>query len=439
MAIIEKITQTEDLCLYEILRNPCLCTEFIENYDRTEKDETFELTWYQREILCDFSNYVSIIAGRSSGKTVALVSLIRWMLVFNVYPNDYIVYFVPSKVHLEPVWSGLVRTLRSNSFLKFFIAPNAGINSSDFKIVLFNQATLLCRIAGQTGTGVSVIGLHTPVFMVDEFGYQPWASWIELQPTINTFTPGFRLMVSGVPDGRRENSVCFHCDQENSNYSKHRISSDQNPRLTDEDKQRAIEQYGGEDSDDFTHLWKAEHGKPVFSLFDRNSFAFGNDAVYKLVLNGLTAADNLADYITKISLLPQVPNKEDKVMMGIDLGYTEPTAIVLLYEDRHGRLHFHARVRLDKVSYVIQEKIIDYLDNKFRPGLIGIDRGGAGVPVIQHLLESDEYIHKDYIKRMIPIDFSTYVVIGVNSDGEEIKQKAKPFATSILTRLRKQS
>lgn len=431
MAIIEKITQQE-LQLYEILRNPVLCTEFIENVDKLPGEEKFELTWYQKEILCDFNNNVSIIAGRSSGKTVSLVSIIRWVLIFNVFPNDYIVYLVPNKVHLEPVWSGLIRSFRTNSFLKHFISSNSGINSSDFKITLLNQAVLMCRIAGQTGTGVSVIGLHTPLFMVDESGYQPWGSWLELQPTINTFTPGNRLIVSGVPDGRRENSVCYQCDQENSNYTKHRISSDMNPRLTEEDRQKAIEQYGGEDSDDFIHLWKAQHGKPVFALFDRNNFAFSNDPVYKLTINGVVLQENLSEYISKISLFPPLPNRDDKAILGIDLGYTEPSAIIILYQDRYGRMHFHGRIRLDKVSYAIQKPIIDLLDSKFSPLIIGIDAGGVGKPVIQDLLDSKEYAHKDYHKKIYPVDFSSTTLLGTDADGNEVKSKTKPFATSVL-------
>jgi hypothetical protein len=431
MPLLEKLT-VEDLALYEIMRNPVLCAEFVENFDKLSYEEPFEVTWYQKEILCDFNNYVSIIAGRSAGKTVALVLLISWILTFNVFPSDYIVYLVPNKVHLEPVWSGLIRKYRTNSFLKHFISPNAGINSSDFKITLLNQAVLMARIAGQSGTGVSVIGLHTPFFMVDESGYQPWGSWLELQPTINTFTTGFRLMVSGVPDGRRENSVCYHADQENSSYSKHRIPSDLNPRLTEEDRQRAVEQYGGEDSDDFTHLWKAQHGKPVFALFDRNQFDMSNDPVYRLVLNGIALQDNLSEYISRLSLFPGLPNKNNGVIFGIDLGYTEPSAIVILYLDSHDRIHFHGRIRLDKVSYPIQKNLIDKLDDKFNPIIIGVDASGVGKPIVQDLLENNDYAHKDYNKRMFPIDFSSYIAIGIDSDGTEIKSKAKPLATSIL-------
>ena len=49
-----------------------------------------------------------------------------------------------------------------------FIEPNKGINSGNYTITLINSAQLVCRIAGQSGTGANVIGLHTPIIIADE-------------------------------------------------------------------------------------------------------------------------------------------------------------------------------------------------------------------------------------------------------------------------------
>jgi len=1232
MAIKELVSQ-EDLVFYEIMKNPVLFGEFVYNMDRLDREEKFAFTVYQKEFLLDVSNYQSLACGRAVGKTLGLSILMIWYLVFNVFPNDYILYTVPSKVHLEPVFTNLIRLFRSNSFLKQFIEPRGGINGSDYTVKLLNQATLLCRIAGQSGTGANVIGLHTPVILLDECivagqgvacprgsrkiadlavgdkilswngedieedsvisvqkvkrnqrvleietnsgkikvgenhrfytdsgyveagtlnvgdtlysieppkhgawtnseisyvknatsngvpvyeiaktlhrtaqsifrkiarlgtsvrgsfddvpltseqyqiiagsllgdgsagieinraryhtnhslkqkeyvdwlrsklgrlvraeprisknggwgeynysfgtlghpeilalaeelyingkktvtrsyldrldslglavwfmddgstsgmwsthsfseeenkliqeyllekwgiestvyfvsdknlycilvknsslkvlrkiitpyipecmqykvgngtynntipeievvknaekketllprkilsirvikrtkagylytleveknhnyfvggiltknsGYYPHRTFQELQPSLNTFTPGFKLLTSGVPTGLREGNVLYHTDQENSSYSKHRVSALQNPRFSEEDKQRALEQYGGEDSEDYIHfvcftpetpiitssgikpiskvasgdivlthtgnwkkvtntfsreysgkilgikteryynpiwctpehpvyakrlkkvswkgnsecaLWKGNirrvrdnhknavsllpefvlasklerldrvsfpkatftkklparidlkdlgtvrgdyvytkvnarfgksrlvsktprylevtddflffigifiaeggnslargqcsislnvneiniknkviaylksigqnhwvtvvnnslqvcfgsrtlsnflskfvgcgaenkhipaeflgvdsrellplldglfsgdgscrvkkhrfeasyttiskrladdilfilyglgvraellkkintdykyicankkpslgrpvytlrlghtdiaaiytnkvsientfddgslaipikkigeaeytglvynleveddnsyvtcgfsahncglHGKPVFSLFDRGAFEIINNPVYKLVINGWEISENIDDYITRANLIPQIPDKSYKCIIGIDLGYTEPTAIIILYQDGYGRIKFHARITLNKVSYTIQDRFIDLLDSKFKPYIIGIDEGGVGKPVVQRLKESLDYAHKDYHKRLIPINFSTAIVMGTNSDGEEIKTKTKPLAVSVL-------
>lgn len=431
MPIIEK-PERDDLFLYEIMRNPALFGEFIHNFDLTEYDIPFELTDYQKEFVCDFNSYVSLCSARAIGKTVTLSILILWLLSFNVFLNDYITYFVPGKAQLDPVWTNMIRILRSNSFLKFFMSNNAGVNSSEFRITLQNQAVLLCRIAGQSGTGANVIGLHTPFVIIDEAGYFPWAVFMEMQPIMNTFTSGYRLMVSGVPTGVRENNVLYHCDQENSSYTKHRINSFRNPRFSEKDHQFALDQYGGVESDDYVHSVLGLHGKPVFSLFDRSLFNISNDPVYKLQINGIQAGEDLGIYYEKIKLLPPLPNKNYKCIFGVDLGYTEPTALSILYFDAQDRLHFHARIQLTKVSYPVQEKFINALDSKFDPLLIGIDKGSAGIATIQHLMESEEYLHKDYNKRVIPIDFSSWLVLGMDSDGKEIKEKTKPFTVSVL-------
>ena len=223
MPIIEKITQ-EDLVVYEIFKNPALFGEFMLNIDAIEGDEEWILTYYQKEFMLDFSNYVSFCCARAVGKTVAISILILWALIFNIFPNDYIIYTVPNKVHLEPVFTSLSRLLRSNSILKHFIDPKGGINNSDFSLKLLNNTKLMCRIAGQSGTGANVIGLHSPYVLLDEAGYYPIATFNELQPVMNTWEKGFKLLVSGVPTGVRENNVLYHSDREN-NHSKNAYNS----------------------------------------------------------------------------------------------------------------------------------------------------------------------------------------------------------------------
>lgn len=431
MALKEKITQ-EDLHLYEILKNPVLCGEFINNIDKLPHEEEFEFTIYQKEMLCDFNSYVVLSCARAIGKTVVLSNLIVWILINDIFPQDYIMYHVPGKSHVEPVFTSLVRLLRTNSFLKNFMDKRKGVNHSDLIIRPNNNTQLSCRIAGQSGTGVSVIGTHSPFVMVDEAGYYPWGTWVELQPTVNTFTPGFRLIVSGVPTGLRENNVLYHCDQENSSYTKHNISALDNPRFTEDDRLRAVEMYGGEDTEDYTHLVLGEHGKPVFALFDRSLMEIQSYPVWKLTLDGSRLFENLHEYINGLATLPGLPIQDGKCIIGVDLGYTEPTAIVILYIDTLYRFKFHARIRLNKVNYYIQEKLIDWLDTKFKPSIIGIDEGSAGKAVIPRLQEHTEFLHKNYKERVIPINFSSQIILGMDSEGNEIKSKTKPFSVGVL-------
>jgi hypothetical protein len=138
------------------------------------------------------------------------------------------------------------------------------------------------------------------------------------------------------------------------------------------------------------------------------------------------------EYIRALSIFPGLPDKDSDCLIGVDLGYTEPTAISILYIDRNGLIKFHGRITLSKVNYFVQEKIIDYLDTKFKPYIIGMDEGSAGKAVIPRLQEHEDFLHKDYKKRLIPINFSSSIILGTDSEGNEIKSKTKPFSVSVL-------
>lgn len=426
--IIEKTTR-EDLILYEILRHPILCGEFHRNLDVPENGEEWEYAEYQREYIGDFNHFVSLCCGRSVGKTVALSDYILWLMINNVFPTDYIVYTVPNKVHLEPVFFSLVKALRNNTLLKHYIEAKKGINSANYTIKLLNYSQLICRIAGQSGTGANVVGLHTPIIILDESGYYPQGTFNELQPALNSWQKGFKLFVSGVPTGIRESNINYYADEVSDDYSKHRTSAHQNPRYTDIDEQRNIKRYGGTDSEEYVHFVLGRHGAPTFAVFDRRLMQIDTYPIYKTKVNGIDLR-TYGEVINKLALIPPVP-KNDMVIMGVDLGYTAPTAVVILYENK-GIIKTHARIQLTKVKYPIQEKIIDYLDTKFeRPSIIGIDAGNEQ-GMIQHLLEDDCYVHKNYKKRINPVKFGAWLVLGITSDDEEIKVKTKPYATSLL-------
>ncbi len=428
MTVQEKITQ-EEWHLYEILRNPILFGEFYRNIDvLAYSHENFEYTTYQKEYLGDFNHYVSLCCGRAVGKTVSLTDYILWTMINNFFPTEYIMYTVPNKTHLEPVFNNLIKYLRNNLLLKNFIEPKRGINSSTYTITLLNAAQLVCAIAGQSGTGVNVVGKHTPIIILDEAGYYPWGTWLELQPVLNSWEDGHKLWVSGVPTGLRENCVLYLADEINDQFSHHRTSAHENPRYTEQDEERNIKQYGGVESEDYIHLVLGRHGSPTFAVFDRRLMEIVDYPTYKISLSGIDYS--YTEIINRLALIPPIPS-HDIVIMGIDLGYTEPTSIMILYE-KNGIIKEHARINFYKVAYPTQEKIIDYLDTKFnRPQVIGIDAGNEK-GLIQHLLEDETYLHKNYIKRVLPVAFGSWISLGENSEGEEIKTKVKPHSVTML-------
>jgi hypothetical protein len=272
--------------------------------------------------------------------------------------------------------------------------------------------------------------MHTPFEIVDEAAFYPWGTWIELQPTLNTWERGYRLIVSGVPIGLREQNVLYYTDEQADNFSVHRVSAHENPRYTDEDEERNVDKYGGSDSEDYIHHVLGRHGTPVFAVFDRTLMSISDYPVYKIKIDGIKVTET-SEFYSRLSNIPPIERSYDYVIMGIDLGYTEATAIHILYNSR-GIIRYHARVELQKVPYPLQKQLISFLDERFkRPEVIGVDAGGPGKPIVQDLLEADEYIHKDFHKRLIPVEFGARLILGQDSDGKDIKVRMKPFAVSL--------
>lgn len=425
--IKEKIHQ-EELELYEILRHPALFGEFYRNLDAPPGADEFMYSQYQKEYICDFNHYVSLCCGRAVGKTLILTDYILWLLVNDVFRNEYILYTVPNKVHLEPVFTNLTKFLRNNTFLQSFIEPKKGINASNYTITLLTGGQLLCRIAGTSGTGANVVGLHTPIVILDEAGFYPWGTWQELQPVLNSWQDGYKMWVSGVPTGLREHNVLYFADEVAEIFTHHRTSAHENPRYTKEDELRNLKQYGGNDSEDYIHFVLGRHGSPTFAVFDRRLMEIEVYPVSLIKFSGVELRD-YAEMKSRLAGIPPIP-KNDLVLMGVDLGYTEPTAIVILYE-KNGILREHARILMTKVKFPIQERLIDYLDTRFSPHVIGIDTGNEK-GLAQHLLEDAVYIHKNYPKRLIPIMFGAWLELGQDEEGKDIKIKIKPHSVTLL-------
>lgn len=429
MSLTERI-EREDLTLYEILRHPILCGEFNRNLEIPEySDDVWNYSPYQKEYLADFNAYVSLCCGRAVGKTVALTDFIIWVLINNLFPNEYILYTVPNKVHLEPVFTSLIRSFRTNILLKHYVEPRKGINSSTHTIRLLNHALLMCRIAGTSGTGANVVGLHTPIVILDEAGYYPWGTWSELQPVLNSWQTGHKMWLAGVPTGLRENNVLYYSDDVEDRYSRHRTSAHENPRYSDEDEERNLKQYGGADSEEYVHFVLGRHGSPTFAVFDRRLLEIKTYPTYKIKINGIDMKEK-QEMINRLALIPAIPDN-DFVIFGIDLGYTDPTSIMILYE-KNGRIFEHARVNLIKVQYPVQEKLIDFLDTRLGPEIIGIDSGGPGKGLVQHLLQDDIYANKEFGNRIVPVDFGSWITLGVDEDKKEIRVKTKEYSVTLL-------
>jgi len=189
-------------------------------------------------------------------------------------------------------------------------------------------------------------------------GFLNWITWTELLPTINSWEDGYQVYVCGTPSGEREDNVLYFTDQVSSQYNKYRVTALENPRYTKENYQRDIEQYGGEDSDDFKRLVLGEHASPVVRIFSRDSIHTSTHEFF----SGTISSRDLEEDPDKVRrLLSSLPTTKDKVAAGIDLGYSDPTIIsIFRFHDNHW-INF-VRITLERIEYPQQINFIDKLD-----------------------------------------------------------------------------
>jgi hypothetical protein len=428
--LVEKLTDGET-ALLEVLKHPVWFGEFIERVQEAD-DEPDPFTWsnYQEEMLCDFSHFVSFCTARSVGKTTVIISKMIWTC-FNGW-FDEILFVVPNRVHLDPVFSRVRLKIQNHQLLSWWVDRHS-FDQSRYVVKFLNSVILTCRIAGTAGDGTNVIGLHLDCIFLDEGGYFPYGTWLELQPVLNAWVPGYQLLVAGVPTGLREKNVLYQCDMEDVSFKKHRISSHENPRWDDMQEKRALVQYGGADSEDYKHFVLGEHGSPVFALFDRNSMTLQAYDFYMKKLYGTYARQSPTYIFENVLAMPKFPSVANCFRIGVDLGYTEPTAIVGVYR-ANDKWYQLFRLELYQVEYDKQRMLFDLLDTKYNPEFISMDigAGGSGKSVYHEMINNKEYEKKNYYRRLIPVDFNGNILVGKDDKGEDLKVRAKHFAIQQL-------
>ncbi len=242
-------------------------------------------------------------------------------------------------------------------------------------------------------------------------------------------------MVSGVPDGRREKSVCFQCDVSPS-FSHHRISAYQNPRFTEEAEKRSIEQFGGKESQDFIQMILGEHGTPVYALFDRENMRMEDYYYPALRIYGSVFKNEPFTLDRLVVNLPTPPRASESLVLGVDLGYTQPSSLIALYS-KEDCWYILFRVELHQVNYDLQEKFIDDLHTKYNFHFIGLDvgAGGQGKAIYNDMINRPEYKNRDYVNTIVEVEFGGTIVVGSDEEGKELKERIKPFAVTKLQQM----
>jgi len=130
------------------------------------------------------------------------------------------------------------------------------------------------------------------------------------------------------------------------------------------------------------------------------------------------------------------------VVIGIDVGYTEPTVICVFVRvpDHDGKYKYRliARVNLkNRMIFRDQEEIIDYICQYYNTQYTGIDVTGQDGREIVDTLQNpkDKYAINGYQDKMIGVYFNKKVIKAYMPDGTEVEEETKVFATVQLIKM----
>jgi hypothetical protein len=239
---------------------------------------------------------------------------------------------------------------------------------------------------------------------------------------------------AGVPNGLR-NSVLYMLDTNSPKYKKYHIPSHNNPYYTREDDEEFLRQYGGENDDRYQQLVLGRHGSASFQVIPRETIKIESFPFYSYryksehKLKGNTYEDVLQR--------PNLPSDVDYVVLACDTGFVDSSIFQVIGRNKNGVWRTYVRYRLNRIDFLEQEQVIDWLATYYNVSIIAIDigAGGGGAGIMHHLVNDTKYTSKKYASRIAGIQFKENIVAGFDINGEELVQDSKSYAAEELAKL----
>jgi hypothetical protein len=445
--MINEIEITEDDWIFgEILQSPVMFREFVNIGNPTWTPlEEHERAW----TTCT-KHFISMCCGRGVHKTTSMIEMVYWWMVNGMYNfgDQGIFVLVPNKAQKDITFRRMVAACESHWFIKQFVRPNS-INRSEGVIDFTNGFQFLMRLAGEAGKETNVIGIHTYRIWVDEAQDLQWTTWQSLQNCLKEEIPGHQMLVSGVPNGGRQENVLYHCDQVDERYTTYNISQEMMSWWTPEMEaaRRVFYKAIQDDSEDYKHFVLGQHGAPSFTVFDRNRFELATYDSFKEIYTQESfnrikkVTDDVVTYpMGDILMCPPVPSDygvRSRIGLGYDPGFSpDPAVFLIMYRDPK-TMTWRVLIRyvLQRVEYAIQREVMRWLDQVYEFDFLGIDMGGIGKVQYQDLTgEMSIYKERNFKERIFGVEFGGQIVVAIDENGNEKKDLIKRVAVEMLSR-----
>jgi hypothetical protein len=443
------IELTEDDWIFgEVLKNPVMFREFINIGDPDwEPLEAHERAWSTST-----KHFIAMCCGRSVHKTTSMIEMLYWWMVNGLFkpgePGLFVL--VPNKAQRDLSFGKVRAACEKHWFIRQFVRPNS-INISEGRVEFVNGFQFLMRLAGEAGKETNVIGIHTYRIWVDEAQDLHWNTWLSLQNCLKEEVAGYQMIVSGVPNGGRQENVLYHADQVDERYTRYNISQEMMSWWTPEMEhaRRVFYKAVQEDSEDYKHFVLGQHGAPSFTVFDRNRFALVDYDPIKEIYTQNTfdrvkkEKDGIVSYpLQDVIVCPPVPSEPwvpTRIGLGYDPGFSPDPAVFMILYRNPKTMAWRPLVRyvLQRVEYGIQREVMLYLDKVYNFDFMGIDMGGIGKVQYQDMtgeMSPPEYKERNFKDRIHPVEFGGTTVVAIDENGDEVKDLTKRVAVEMLSR-----
>jgi hypothetical protein len=204
------------------------------------------------------------------------------------------------------------------------------------------------------------------------------------------------------------------------------------PFFTKEQWDDAIQQFHGENTDIFKQQIRGEHGDPCYAVFNMEDYLrcveyqngdekyFYKYKIFHIKKDKILEKQYIADFADLIRpiKLPQAKNIK-RITAGIDLGYNpDPTIITLWSEEEEPKTkiitsRLFGMIELTKVEWNRQGDLICKVFNLFNVELAGIDKGGAGISVVQALLDPNDPASHHHCN-IVDVNFGESITLKTN-------------------------
>ncbi|PIU51998.1 hypothetical protein COS91_01550 [Candidatus Desantisbacteria bacterium CG07_land_8_20_14_0_80_39_15] len=397
-----------------LIKNPIRWFEFWNDLDPFD---------FQKRISIRYKTFqfYHLSAARGVGKTKTFESDITRECFDNTTREEKeLLFTTPNKAHLSPTMDRIILKIESVPFLRNQVERI--LRAPDFLVQFKNKAVLHSRVAGFSG-GKTFFGLHPDVVWVDEGQIFTTKPMEQLQGCLK---PKTKVRVSGVPNDVRK-SYLYKTINEDSFFKESVITKFDRPDYTQEQDDFLAKMYGGHSSFMYKTQVMAEWSKVArdltFATRALDLMANWDYEDYKII-NLDYEPDQKIDF--EYIDIPEPLDKLAPIVIASDIGYSpDPTIIGLFNNFPDKGLRLFGKYVLTGVIYSQQEKLFEFLIDRFPGCTLALDEGGPGKSVA---LDLSNYGGTPFT--FVPVGFGNSVVLGKTPDDDkEVKQRIKIFST----------